>query len=84
MDAHDPGKYHPDQGGEQCQRVILFADNFVVEAEDMLPNEAGRGSMLHRMCGHIVHCADLKRDVLSRCCINNSYCSAACCLIQAS
>ena len=66
MDAHEPGKDHSDQGGDQGQRVILLADDFVVEAEDVLPNEAGRGSVVYRMCGHVVHCAHLKRDVLSR------------------
>src|SRR6267154_2080130 len=64
MEAHEPGKEHSDQGGEQCQRVILLADDFMIKTEDMLPNEACRGYMMHRMCGHIVHCSHLKRDVL--------------------
>ena len=66
MDAHDPGKEHPEQGGDQGQRVILFADDFVVDAEDVLPDEACRGSVMHFMSRHIVHCAHLKRDGLSR------------------
>jgi hypothetical protein len=39
--AHEPGKDHSNDGGNQGQRVILLADNFVVKAEHMLPNEAG-------------------------------------------
>src|SRR5260370_39200229 len=73
MDAHDPGQHHADQGGEQRQRVILLANDFVVKAENMLPNEAGRSSVLHRMCGHIVHCAHLTSKEmfgLSRSCIH--------------
>ena len=30
MEAHEPGKHHPDKDGYQCQRIILFADDFVV------------------------------------------------------
>ena len=46
VDTHEPGKEHPHHGGDQSQRVILLADDFVVQAEDMLPNEACWGSML--------------------------------------
>jgi hypothetical protein len=45
VDAHEPGKQHPDQSSDQRQRVILFADDFVVEAEDMFPEKACRGSV---------------------------------------
>jgi hypothetical protein len=54
MDTHDPGKRHADQGGEQSQRVILLANNFVVQAKNMLPNETGR-SVVGRRSGHVVH-----------------------------
>ncbi len=37
MDAHQPGKHHPHQNGDQGQGVILLPDDFVVQAEDMLP-----------------------------------------------
>jgi hypothetical protein len=37
VDAHQPGKDHPDQGGDQGQSVILFADDLMVETEDVLP-----------------------------------------------
>jgi hypothetical protein len=49
MDAHDPGKHHADQGGDQGQRVILLADDFVVEAENMLSDEAGGSSVDNRV-----------------------------------
>jgi len=39
-------------------------DNFVVGAEDMLANEAGRSSVGHCVGRHIVHCAHLKPDFI--------------------
>ena len=31
MEAHEPGEKHSDENRDQCQRIILFADDFVVE-----------------------------------------------------
>ena len=41
-----PAPIYDYRGGDQGQGVILFADDFVVKAEDMLPKEAGRNSRL--------------------------------------
>jgi hypothetical protein len=47
MDSHEPGKNHPDKYGYECKGVILLSDDFVVETEDVLPDEAlGRSVML--------------------------------------
>jgi hypothetical protein len=40
MDAHEPGQNHADEHRYQRERVILFADHFVIEAKDPLANEA--------------------------------------------
>ncbi len=40
----------PTRTRDQGQPVILLADDFVVEAEDVLPNEARRGRVVRYMC----------------------------------
>src|SRR5580658_1897142 len=72
MDAHEPGKEHSEESRDQGQRVILLADDLMISTEDVLPNEAGRGSMTHCMCGHVVHCAHLKPDVWATSCANSA------------
>ncbi len=42
VDAHQPGQEHSDKRGEERQSVILLADHFMVETEDVLPNKACR------------------------------------------
>ena len=65
MQAHDPGEHHADEDRHQGQRVILFADYFVVEAENVLSDKALRRCMvLRRMCRNIVHRCHLKPDML--------------------
>ena len=49
VDAHQPGKQHADQDRDQGQRVILLADDFVVQAENVLPDKASRRRMVYRM-----------------------------------
>ena len=66
VNTHEPGKEHSHDRGDQSQRVILLADHFVVNAEDVLPNEAGRSSVLRCVGRHIVHCVHLKPDVFLR------------------
>ena len=68
VETHEPGQEHSHYGGDQGQGVVLLSDDFVVKAEDMLANEACGGSVRHCVSRHVVHCAHLKRDVLSGCC----------------
>jgi hypothetical protein len=47
VNSHEPRKNHPDEHGYESKSVVLLADDFVVKAEDVLPDEAlGRGLML--------------------------------------
>jgi hypothetical protein len=47
MNPHKPGKDHPDENGNQRKSVVLLSNDFVIEAEDVLPDEApGRSVML--------------------------------------
>ena len=46
VDAHQPGKKHADQNCHQGQPVILLPDDLVVQAENVLPNKAGRRRMV--------------------------------------
>jgi hypothetical protein len=41
MDSHEPGQNHPHDDRDQGQRVILLADHFVIETEDVLADKAG-------------------------------------------
>jgi hypothetical protein len=43
MDAHKQREKHADEHRSQREEVILEADDFVVETEDPLSNEALRG-----------------------------------------
>ena len=86
VDAHQPGKNHANQHRHQGQAVILLADDFVVQAEDVLPDEAGRRRMVcHVSVRCIVHmvtsneisvAADMRR--ITR------HCIAACFFSQSS
>ena len=49
VEAHEPGEEHPNQHRRQGEPVILLADDFMVEAEDVLADEAGWRSMLSRV-----------------------------------
>ena len=56
VNSHDPGQHQPDVNRHQRQRVVLLANDFMVEAEDVLPNEPRRRSvMMNSRCGHVVH-----------------------------
>ena len=46
MDSHEPGKHHANHDGEEGQTVILFSDDLVIEAEDVLPDKARRGRVM--------------------------------------
>ena len=86
MNAHQPGEEHSDQHSDESQTVILLADDFVVEAEDVLPNEAGGRMMrclsvrciVHRFTSRDILATRRARERLDR------YCNAACFFIQAS
>ena len=39
----------PTKSGDQGQAVILLADDLMVEAEDVLPNETCRRAWVHRV-----------------------------------
>ena len=43
MDAHQQRQEHADKHRGQRQKVILEADDFVIQAENVFANEAGRG-----------------------------------------
>jgi hypothetical protein len=64
MDAHQPGKEHAYEDGNERQSVVLFADYFVIQTEDMLPDEAG-WLVMSRM-RRLVHFPDLERIYLHR------------------
>ena len=56
VNSHDPGQYQPDVNRHQRECVVLFADHLVIKAEDVLPDEPCRWSvMMNRLSGHIVH-----------------------------
>ena len=55
VQSHDPGKHHPHKYGHEGQRVVLLADYFVVETEDVLPDETLRRGVVCRMCRYVVH-----------------------------
>jgi hypothetical protein len=42
MNSHEPGQNHPDEHGYQGKAVVLLSDDFMVEAEDVLADKAGR------------------------------------------
>src|SRR5579863_9553389 len=42
METHQPGKHHADKHGDESQGVILLADHFVIEAENIIPKETLR------------------------------------------
>ncbi len=42
VDAHQPGKEHANQNRHQGQAVILLADDFVVQTENVLADKTGR------------------------------------------
>jgi hypothetical protein len=47
MNSHEPGQNHSDEHGYKSKGVVLLSDDFVVETEDVLPDEAlGRSVML--------------------------------------
>ena len=49
---HEPGENHPDKNGGESEAVVLQADHFVIEAEDVLADEARWGvMMMDRGCG---------------------------------
>ena len=56
VNPHDPGQYQPDVNRHQREGVILLADHFVIEAEDVLPDEpCGWSMVMDSLSGHIVH-----------------------------
>jgi hypothetical protein len=46
MQAHQERQSHPDEHREQGQAQVLNANYFVIDAEDIFPDETGRGLML--------------------------------------
>src|SRR5215470_11803568 len=58
MNTHEPGKTHADQNGQESKSVVLFADDLVVEAEDVLAKETlGRAVRVRSVWGNLVHFA---------------------------
>jgi hypothetical protein len=56
VDAHQPRKNHSAKSGEQGERVILLADHFMIEAEDVFAKETRRwGVVLCHMYCRVVH-----------------------------
>ncbi len=43
--SEDNGKPHPEKHGNQGQKIILKADDFVIQAKHPFPNKSGRGRM---------------------------------------
>jgi hypothetical protein len=86
MQAHDPGEHHPHEYRHQSESVVLLADHLVVEAENVLPNEAlRRGMVLRRMCRYIVHgFSSNQRMAVLTASRRSGYCSAACFFSQSS
>jgi hypothetical protein len=53
MDAHEPGQKHSHEHGDQGQSVILLANYFVIQTENMFSDET-RGRLMSCMC-RVVH-----------------------------
>src|SRR5712675_1725245 len=43
---HQPREHHADKHRDQRQAIILFADDLMIRAENILPNKFARGSVL--------------------------------------
>jgi hypothetical protein len=57
VNPQEPGKNHPDEHRDKRQTVILLADHFVIQAEDVFADEAGRRGVLvrGRYCRMFMH-----------------------------
>jgi hypothetical protein len=84
MYPHQPGEHHADNDRDQRQSVILFSDDFVVQAENMLAYETrGRSMMLDCLRGHVVHVLNLA-EMMFHLKKWGVYCSAASFFSQSS
>src|SRR6201998_1784937 len=52
VNAHQPGENHADEHGDQGEPIVLLADHFVVETEDVFADEAlGRLMVVYYFAG---------------------------------
>jgi hypothetical protein len=45
METHQPGKDHAHANSQETKGIVLFADHFMIEAEDVLPEKSLRRRM---------------------------------------
>ncbi len=50
VNAHQPRKEHPNQNCHQGEPVVLLADDLVIQAENVFPNEAGGRRGMYYVC----------------------------------
>ena len=45
VEPHQPGKCHAHADSQETKGIVLFSDHFVIEAEDVFPEESFRRCM---------------------------------------
>src|SRR6202041_1069066 len=92
MKTHQPRKHHADKHRDKRKRIVLFADYFVVEAENVFAPEALRRSMhvnlrLQRWFHQSTLVTANSRRIsnpLERVLVSKNYCSEIFCFIHLS
>src|ERR1700751_1454334 len=55
MKAHEPRQHHAHENGNECQAIVLLPNHFVIEAENVLADEAFWRSMYMRWLDCFFH-----------------------------
>ena len=61
VDPHQQGEEHADEDRGQGEKVVLEADDFVIEAENVFPNETLGGSVFVGFLGNHFYCFSASR-----------------------
>jgi hypothetical protein len=85
VNPHQPRKHHPYEHRNDREEVVLLANHFVVEAEDVLADETSwRRVVVLYFHGHVCHreLPSLRQRVLAAAVARKHYCKLACSTIH--